>query len=221
MIYRFTFSGALVLLLALSVSASLLARRAKLKAKTAILRYEGTLADDKGSPMSGVFQIRFALYDRIKDGRALWQHANYVFVHEGRYTVDLGKRQRLARKILGRTELFLGIKVGEGTEYREKLSLPAPRRETITTKTPLPPSSGVVQFAMRSGTADALSGMTLPQLITKLRQELRSPSGPGSHYYQMPQPLGNISQINCRSGYVLTGIVLRDGKISKVRCSLR
>ena len=55
--------------------------------------YEGSLRTDDGSPVAGIYWMRFSLR-RTEDGEAeLWSEQTYVAVDDGRFLLELGKRK--------------------------------------------------------------------------------------------------------------------------------
>ena len=57
--------------------------------------YEGSLRTEDGAPVAGIYWMRFSLR-RTQDADAeLWSESAFVAVQEGRFVVELGKRQPL------------------------------------------------------------------------------------------------------------------------------
>jgi hypothetical protein len=74
---------------------------------------QGRLTDDSGSPLSGVFGIRFAIYDAATGGSLLCQDTDSVGVDNGLFSASMDNCT--SSDIDGR-QLWLGVKVGTDLE---------------------------------------------------------------------------------------------------------
>lgn len=74
---------------------------------------QGRLTDDSGSPLSGVFSIRFAIYDAATGGNLLCQDTDSVGVDNGLFSASMDNCT--SSDIDGR-QLWLGVKVGSDLE---------------------------------------------------------------------------------------------------------
>jgi hypothetical protein len=74
---------------------------------------QGRLTDDSGSPLSGPFSIRFAIYDAATGGNLLCQDTDTVGVDNGLFSASMDNCT--SSDIDGR-QLWLGVKVGSDLE---------------------------------------------------------------------------------------------------------
>ncbi len=87
------------------------------------LDYNGKLQDEKGQPVSGVFNLEFKLYDGQHAAKSTWHERHFVAVVDGKYTVPLGARQKLYRRAVPQNA-WIGVElVGEGEILRDRFQV--------------------------------------------------------------------------------------------------
>lgn len=98
------------------------ARRSSATSKAKTIEFEGKLQNAKRRPIAGVFPLKFSLYRGPKGGRSVWSESHFVAVENGRYTIVLGEKRTL-RKRLELSNLYLGVSLVGGAELqRERIA---------------------------------------------------------------------------------------------------
>ena len=188
------------------------------------LVYSGTLKDENGAPLAGVFPLTFTLHRTETGRKKVWSETHWVAVEEGQYAVDLG----LARATPARlelTSLYLGVALAGGDELvRERISernLPgftaAPREETWTAPARTAPSGGAVDYADRARVAaeaeqafncDRIENLTLEDLDRRYRQRSGARLGGARRTTEVTGGPGGRApyEVKCPKGYVAVGI---------------
>ncbi len=106
------------------------------------INFQGLLLDSGGQPVNGLVDLVFRLYASETGGTALWTEGHTdVDVLDGVYDVALGSVTPLTPTVLGNATLYLEIDV-EGETL-------APRQRLLA-----------VPYAVRSGSADAVGGLS-------------------------------------------------------------
>jgi hypothetical protein len=95
--------------------------------------YGGELIDGSARPLSGVFALRFKLYQSAGANDALWEEHHYVAVVDGEYEVALGSENPLAPELVDR-ELYVSVEFMDEELLREPLVL----RRAAAAGQPLP-----------------------------------------------------------------------------------
>ncbi len=80
-----------------------------------MISYQGRLTDADGVPLSGDYQMRFALYDVPTGGSPCWSETQTVSVSDGLFNVLLGSTNSIDHSCLT-GDVYLGIKVGDDFE---------------------------------------------------------------------------------------------------------
>ena len=80
-----------------------------------LISYQGRLADAAGNPLTGDYQMQFALYDVPTGGSACWSETQTVSVSEGLFNVLLGSVNAIGSSCLT-GDVYLGIKIGDDSE---------------------------------------------------------------------------------------------------------
>ncbi|MCA9522218.1 MAG: hypothetical protein KC609_14660 [Myxococcales bacterium] len=197
--------------------------------KRVVVKYQGRLADLKAKNVSGIFQFRFSLYGDDDSGTPLWSAEHYVSVVVGRYVIELGRDKAIPSSVFKRKKLFLGVRVDGGTEFREQLSWVAsdPTFESPFPKKNAPSEPGPklvekskyaleAKIAMLAQDAKRFNGLTLEQLIARIKSELTKKrvvlSFQDTHYSKRAGGSGGTDHfLTCRKNYVMTGIHVRSG----------
>jgi hypothetical protein len=88
-----------------------------------LINYQGTLTDDTGSPLDGIYSIHFYLYDAATGGDLLWDEEQSVAVSNGVYNVQLGAVAALSAGVFSGYEAYLEVVIyNESTASWESLS---------------------------------------------------------------------------------------------------
>jgi hypothetical protein len=88
-----------------------------------LINYQGTLTDDTGSPLDGIYSIHFYLYDAATGGDLLWDEEQSVAVSNGVYNVQLGAVAALSSGVFSGYEAYLEVVIyNESTDSWEILS---------------------------------------------------------------------------------------------------
>lgn len=122
--------GTLLIALLLVVTQSVWARGvlSTTSTSTNTISYQGRLADTGGSPITGLQNMEFRLYDVPVGGVALWEEfwtgGNAVQVSDGLFNVMLGSLNTdLTAIVQGETQLYLGITVDTDSEMLPRVQL--------------------------------------------------------------------------------------------------
>ncbi|MBN2393363.1 MAG: putative metal-binding motif-containing protein [Anaerolineae bacterium] len=89
----------------------------------ALLNYQGMLGDDAGNPLTGQYEMAFALYALAEGGTALWQETQAVTVTNGLFNVYLGDVTPLSETVFDGQNLYLGVTVGTDDEMTPRLRI--------------------------------------------------------------------------------------------------
>lgn len=83
--------------------------------------YRGQLQDGEGLAISGVFPLRFKLYEHHMATEASWQEDHFIAVVDGRYNIELGLRETLTPTLL-EGDRWMGVELAEeGEILRDRL----------------------------------------------------------------------------------------------------
>ncbi len=188
--------------------------------------YEGELIDGALAPLSGVFPLRFSLYEaRIAD-EPVWTELRWLAVAEGRYRVTLGRETAIPASLDGQT-LWLGVATRDGAEIvRQPFTVrhervdggdrePTVRRMTFADLTAVALRA---ERATRAQDCDRIEGRSYAQIdrydsvlrrLRELEDEVR-PGGSriGSETTVLPRAGGAGGQryeVACPPGFAATG----------------
>ena len=195
------------------------------------IEYSGKLQDADLKPIGGIFPLTFGIYNSSKGGKSLWTESHFTAVEHGTYTVELGNKRPLPKK-LTRGQHFISVSLTGGAELlRERLDAQLVEAERPTKKnenqaTASKPSSdaqSVVDYAETSGrayladhakTADTigkLSEKEIRQAISRsAKQKLTSTTRDSD---EAGGKGGNPYEIRCPPGYMVVGIRGREGTV--------
>jgi len=214
---------ALALALALSMPAGdALAR----SGKSPRVPYTGQLQNENMRPIAGVYPMQFSLYKTRKGRRAVWSESLWVAVENGNYTVEIGARKKLPKK-LKLERLFLGVEiVGVGEILRERL-IPesTPAIASGTPQAPAPPPADrntstqnstvdEAMFAYEAGYAKNAAKINNMD-VEELKQYIHVPVklGPATKNTGAAGGSGGYEfNESCPKGYVVTGMRGAAGK---------
>lgn len=190
--------------------------------------YRGELTDPDRAPISGTFEMGFALYENASSTTPFWSETRYVSVVEGMYELALGRAEPLSIDYDGRT-LTLAVSLGPTEILRQEITLEAHIPPALLADEATIRRQTFADLAGRSIYADnvglaqncrTLSGTTLGQLdrwrdldarLDELRREIRSDVGPttGDATVELPRiggEAGNPYEVICPRGYVMVGV---------------
>lgn len=214
----FSLAMALLVLLAIPTSAS---------AQYSVgVTYRGELIDGELSPLSGVFALRFALFEDAEATVPLWQEDRFVATENGLYEITLGREIPLPATVDGR-RLSLAVMTRDGTTItRHPMRVVYDRLDagevsaTVRHQT-FADLAGYARRAERATTAEnctRLSGRTLAQIdqydnvLRRIRelQQAMLPGGLRISPETVDQPrIGGDSGIRydviCPPGFAMTG----------------
>ncbi len=122
--------GTLILMIILALTIPVLARPNDAPSATSVstIPYQGRLADAAGTPVTGMQNMEFRIYDVPTDGTPLWEEfwtgGNSVSVSDGLFSVLLGSlNTNLVSVVQGHEALYLGVTVGTDTEMAPRVQL--------------------------------------------------------------------------------------------------
>ena len=103
-----------------------------------LINYQGRLTDDAGNPVSGMYSIKFRVYDAAVDGNDLWSSDGFVGVEveNGLFSHVMGSSNLLPDSLARYDSLWLGIAVYNEPEM-------TPRTQMVATP-----------YSLRAGYAD-------------------------------------------------------------------
>jgi hypothetical protein len=95
---------------------------------TNTIPYQGRIANSAGTPLTGNYEITFALYNQLSGSTALWTETwaggNSVRISDGLFNVLLGSLQPIPQSVItGNSNLWLGVKVGADVEMSPRVQL--------------------------------------------------------------------------------------------------
>lgn len=211
-------------------------------ADNVVVIYRGTLQNDQGDPVSGVFPFTFNLYRGSMSADPLWSERHFVSVVDGRYQIPLGYRSELREHLL-QGERWIGIDLDGETEIlRDRIAVARPDGDESRSE---PVGSGErvshadvaerateAELARVAENARALDGMTAEEIedmanlaLKRLGEHIADPNahqavtGPsvGRVRRVMDDSAGGTGgspfDIRCPDGHVVTGIEGNAGRI--------
>lgn len=201
MLRRILFRGLVLALLIVPVAT---------QAAPKTLVYTGSLTDEKGGPVGGIYWFRFALHRSRSESKMLWSEEMYVAVDRGTYQVELGK-ERPIPQALALTGLFLSVHIDGLEVHREQVG------EHMISGGPdvtLGADDGYggcdvckkAVLAERAEECERLGGMSVKQLTDQVaRKQVRI--GTSAHFTSsVGAGDGTDFRLSCPPGFVVTGI---------------
>ncbi|HWR83318.1 MAG TPA: hypothetical protein VN285_08445 [Candidatus Deferrimicrobium sp.] len=90
-----------------------------------MINYQGRLTDTAGAPLSGMYSIKFRIYDSATDGNELWSSDGFVgvLVENGLFNHLLGESRLLPDSISEYDSLWLSIQVYNQPEFNPRTRL--------------------------------------------------------------------------------------------------
>ena len=188
-------------------------RTAEAVPKTLI--YTGSLKDEKGGPIGGIYWFRYALHRTRNEQKMLWSEEMYVAIDSGNYQVELGK-ERPIPQALDLTDLYLSVTV-DGHEisrtpiepYMISGGPPDQAGDSPAGKRAAPVGAETCkhcQRADRAADAERLGGMSVKQ-VTNLVAKKQVQVGTAAHFTStVGSGDGSPFRLSCPPGFVVTGI---------------
>ena len=88
------------------------------------MNFQGMLTDDVGQPLSGAYDLTFAVYRVSFGGTALWTETLLaVNLENGLFSVVMGETVPIPDSVFNEPERYLGIQVGTDTELTPRILL--------------------------------------------------------------------------------------------------
>jgi hypothetical protein len=167
---------------------------------TNTIPYQGRIANSAGTPLTGNYEMTFALYSQLSGSTALWVEAwaggNSVRISDGLFNVLLGSLQPIPQSVItGNNNLWLGVKVGSDAEMMPRLQLGSVPFATQALTVPdgsitkaklasdvnlVPPAGSVTTTMMADGSITSQK-LKLPSGTVCLTGAHRSVTLPGSY----------------------------------------
>lgn len=88
-----------------------------------VIDYQGRLQDGQGQAISGVFDLRFKLYDGEHAAHSTWSTRQFVAVVDGKYSVPLGLKQPLQASAVPEDPWISVEWVGQGELLRDQFKI--------------------------------------------------------------------------------------------------
>lgn len=188
------------------------------------LVYTGSMADEKGAPVGGIYWFRFALHRSKSDQKMVWSEEMYAALDLGNYQVELGK-ERPIPQALDLTTLFLSVQIDGIEVHRLQIDNTmisgGSGRAATAGNDPAAGDSGscdVCAKAKQAENCDRLGGMSVGQLAnTVAAKQLKV--GTTAHFTSaVGSGEGSPFRLTCPPGFVVTGIKGKaDDKISNLQ----
>ena len=178
------------------------------------LAFSGSLMDEKGAPMGGVYWVKFALHRGENDTKEIWSEEQYIAVEKGKYELELGK-QRPVPRVPSMTSLFLSIQL-DGTEVQRVPvtddMLPAENKSAVAGGQAGGSTCQKCVQAESAKDCQRLGGMTVKQLVnTAVKKEIEV--GGTAHFTSsVGGGEGTPFRLTCPPGFVATGIKGKAGE---------
>lgn len=171
-------------------------------AESPIVKFPGKLVADNGSPVGGIFFLRFSLHLSQKAPEDIWFEEMYVAVNNGTYLVQLGANKPLPSDT-DLTQTFLQVTL-DGLSISRVPVDPT----WLQVDNPSQMQMGVCRLCDRAetaGTAQRLDGLNLRQLKKVIVEDLK----PGEAV-RLSSAVGGSAgasfKIECPPGFVATGL---------------
>lgn len=126
---------------------------------TNTIPYQGRIANSAGTPLTGNYEITFALYSQLSGGAALWTEAwtggNSVRISDGLFNVLLGSLQPIPQSVItGNSNLWLGVKVSSDAEMSPRVQLGS---VPFATQALTVPDGSITKAKLASDVTDSLT----------------------------------------------------------------
>lgn len=190
--------------------------------KERVVYYTGSLQNEGGSGVGGIYPLEFSLHKTLRSTKPAWSETHWVAIDNGAYSVELGRKSKISKKI-NLDQAFIAVAIpGAGEILREKLALGAESPEATADAPDAPPKpqqappvpQGEVSYAEKAGfayeaelatNANRLEGRTFDDLKKEFEKKVKvgrktslSEAAGGKGGYEF--------EINCPKGFVVTGM---------------
>jgi hypothetical protein len=184
---------------------------ADLLAAPKTLVYTGSLTDEEGGPVAGIYWFRFSLHRSRSEKKMLWSEEMYVAIDRGTYQVELGK-ERPIPQALALTGLFLSVHIDGIEVHRQQVeeSMVSGGRSPVAD---VATGSGAecencrkAVVAERAEDCERVGGMSAKQLVDQVaKKQIRV--GTSAHFTSsVGAGEGTPFRLTCPPGFVVTGI---------------
>lgn len=198
-----------------------------------VIPYEGSLVDEAGKPISGIYPMEFKLYKGTESKKAIWSDFMWVSVEGGVYVVRIGANKKLPANFEP-LKLVLGVDIrGVGEIYRAPLAGPqgegssgpairvvkanAAPGGTHVGEAKYADSAGFAVEAEHAKNSDRIQNLTVEDIVRKISEEggvgggggdSKAKVGRARRYGNRVGGPGGVSEFNemCPKGYVMTGL---------------
>jgi len=173
------------------------------------LVYTGSLKDEKGAPVGGIYWFRYALHRGKADSKMIWSEEMYVAVDKGVYQVELGKERPIPQAI-DLTGLWLSVAI-DGTEIKREqvdssMISGGSRHSAEARAAPVDRVCAQCKRADTASNSDRLGGMSVKQLTHSLAKK-QIEVGTTSHFTSTAGTgEGTEFRLTCPPGFVVTGL---------------
>ena len=110
-----------------------------------LVSYQGMLTDDNGTPLDGVYDMRFHLCDSLAGGTYNWTEEQSVSVTNGIYNVHLGSSTPFPAGLFDADTLYLEVNISDESTW----VILSPRQELTSVA-----ASFYAQYALNAGSVD-------------------------------------------------------------------
>lgn len=174
------------------------------------LVYTGSLADEAGGPVGGLYWFRFSLHRTKLEQKMLWSEEMYVAIDRGTYQVELGK-ERPIPQALELTGLFLAVHIDGVEVHRQQVeesmvSGGSAAVEIVESGGHDCESCRKAVLAERADDCERVGGMSTKQLAAQIaKRQIRV--GTSAHFTStVGSGEGTPFRLNCPPGFIVTGI---------------
>jgi hypothetical protein len=175
------------------------------------LVYTGSLTDEKGGPVGGIYWFRFSLHRSRSEKKMLWSEEMYVAIDRGTYQVELGK-ERPIPQALELTGLFLSVHI-DGIEVHRQQVEEAMVSGGNSSAVEVAGGSGdgcedcrKAVVAERAEDCERVGGMSAKQLVAQVAKK-QIQVGTSAHFTSsVGAGEGTPFRLTCPPGFVVTGI---------------
>ncbi len=184
---------------------------ADLLAAPKTLVYTGSLTDEEGGPVGGIYWFRFSLHRSRSEKKMLWSEEMYVAIDRGTYQVELGK-ERPIPQALELTGLFLSVHIDGVEVHRQQVEdSMVSGGGGSTAEAAAGTGDGCEDcrkavVAERAEDCERVGGMSAKQLVAQVAKK-QIQVGSSAHFTSsVGAGEGTPFRLNCPPGFVVTGV---------------
>lgn len=187
-----------------------------------MVKYRGSIIDEAGKPVSGIYPMTFKLYSGVRSKKPVWSDSLWVAVDKGSFVLTLGDDKPLPKSDLSTLVLAVEIR-GAGEIVREPFVLdPTPTAVAAKPAAGKDPAGASVRYADTAGyaveadhakNADRIGNMTLEEVSRRIATEAGAGGGKSKvgaskkAGASVGGPGGTTAyEDSCPKGWVVTGI---------------